>query len=197
MHGWLYRTSEQDYHITDYWLLLDYQSSVKVEFTSFNLFLQYLPPSGITIFANFFHTHVAGKIPASMLFKQLNTPTIVPFPGRALILEHYRKNEECGVLEELEPIDINLSYDFNYQQAVLLPQPRTVLPVSCMLVYTWHFVLPVILWLCMIISLCSLFSIWLSLWHWQGDIFRLRCLYSTEEKDTITVVNIVYMINMI
>ena len=31
------------------------------------------------------------------------------------MLQHFRRNEECGVLEELEPVDINLKYDFNYQ----------------------------------------------------------------------------------
>ena len=31
------------------------------------------------------------------------------------MLQHFRPNEECGLLEELEPIDSNLKYDFNYQ----------------------------------------------------------------------------------
>ena len=35
--------------------------------------------------------------------------------GHGLVLQHFRRNEECGVLEEFEPIDINLKYDFNYQ----------------------------------------------------------------------------------
>ena len=35
--------------------------------------------------------------------------------GSGLVLQHFRPNEECGVLEELEPIDSNLNYDFNYQ----------------------------------------------------------------------------------
>ena len=35
--------------------------------------------------------------------------------GHGLVLQHFRRNEECGVLEELEPVDINLKYDFNYQ----------------------------------------------------------------------------------
>ena len=50
---------------------------------------------------------------------------------------HFRQNEECGVLEELEPIDTNLKYDFNYQQINVLPRTVKVLPVSqqmCMIV---------------------------------------------------------------
>ena len=31
--------------------------------------------------------------------------------GHGLVLQHFRRNEECGVLEELEPVDINLKYD--------------------------------------------------------------------------------------
>ena len=66
-------------------------------------------------------------------------PVCILFAGRGLVLQHFRMNQECNVLEELEPIDINLSYDFNYQQTNLLPTPRTVLPVSyfciCMHVY--------------------------------------------------------------
>ena len=36
------------------------------------------------------------------------------------MLQHFRRNEECGVLEELEPVDINLKYDFNYQVSVVV-----------------------------------------------------------------------------
>ena len=54
------------------------------------------------------------------------------YTGRSVVLQHFRMNQECNVLEELEPIDINLSYDFNYQQTTHLPTPRTVLPVSCL-----------------------------------------------------------------
>ena len=36
------------------------------------------------------------------------------------MLQHFRRNEECGVLEELEPVDINLKYDFNYQVIVVV-----------------------------------------------------------------------------
>jgi hypothetical protein len=56
---------------------------------------QYFPRDGIHVFANGLHTHVA---------------------GRGLNLQHLRYNSECGVYEELEPIERNLRYDFNYQQ---------------------------------------------------------------------------------
>ena len=35
--------------------------------------------------------------------------------GYGLNVQHFRKNEECGVTEELEPIDTNMQYDFDYQ----------------------------------------------------------------------------------
>ena len=35
--------------------------------------------------------------------------------GTGLVVQHYTQNEECSVTEELEPIDKNLRYDFNYQ----------------------------------------------------------------------------------
>ena len=50
--------------------------------------------------------------------------------GRSIILEHYRMNAECGEMEQLEPIDINLQYDTNFQQTTLFPREVTVLPVS-------------------------------------------------------------------
>ncbi len=42
------------------------------------------------------------------------------FPGSGVVLQHFRKNEECDVLEELPPIETNLKYDFNYQVYQLL-----------------------------------------------------------------------------
>jgi len=30
-------------------------------------------------------------------------------------MQHFRKNEKCDVTEELEPIDTNMQYDFDYQ----------------------------------------------------------------------------------
>ena len=52
------------------------------------------------------------------------------YAGHGLVVRHFRLNEECGVLEELEPIDENRKYDFNYQQATLLPREVQILPVS-------------------------------------------------------------------
>ena len=51
--------------------------------------------------------------------------------GHGLTLQHFRYNSECNVYEELEPIDTNLRYDFNYQQFTHLQRIRTVLPVRC------------------------------------------------------------------
>ena len=48
------------------------------------------------------------------------------FIGHGLVLHHFRENE-CGLLEELQPIDENKRYDFNYQQVT---KPVKVLPVS-------------------------------------------------------------------
>ncbi len=45
------------------------------------------------------------------------------------MVDHFR-DAECGVVEQLEPIDENRRYDFNYQQYTILPKTVTVLPVS-------------------------------------------------------------------
>ena len=52
------------------------------------------------------------------------------FVGHGLIVEHYRVNRETGRWEELEPIDQNLGYDFDYQQTTHLRREHIVLPVS-------------------------------------------------------------------
>jgi len=67
---------------------------------------KFFPPDGITVFGNMLHTHLT---------------------GHGLVVRHFRKSE-CGLLEELEPIDENRRYDFNYQQVTLLPKPVKVLP---------------------------------------------------------------------
>ena len=51
------------------------------------------------------------------------------YSGHGLTLQHLRYNSECDVYEELEPIDRNLQYDFNYQQINQLTREVTVLPV--------------------------------------------------------------------
>ena len=45
------------------------------------------------------------------------------------MVEHIRETE-CGLREELEPIDENRRYDFNYQQFTILPKTRQIFPVS-------------------------------------------------------------------
>lgn len=50
--------------------------------------------------------------------------------GQRVVLEHYRPNLETNEIVELEPIDINPSYDFNFQQFNHLPREHIVLPVS-------------------------------------------------------------------
>ncbi|XP_064397923.1 DBH-like monooxygenase protein 1 homolog [Halichondria panicea] len=71
----------------------------------------YFPSTGITVFSNVLHTHLAGV---------------------GVTLHHYRRLDQdsstCSALEELAPIEDNPSYDFNYQQSTLLPNPITVLP---------------------------------------------------------------------
>ena len=52
------------------------------------------------------------------------------YVGHGLVVQHLRENKQCGVLEELEPIDENRRYDFNYQQFNYLNKEVQVLPVS-------------------------------------------------------------------
>ena len=63
------------------------------------------------------------------------SPTVYCYTciGRALTIRHYRPRQDCGndvVWEELEPIDQNLNYDFNFQQYTHLGKEHIVLPVS-------------------------------------------------------------------
>lgn len=62
-------------------------------------------------------------------FKLPHAWLILLFTGYGLVFEHYRMTDECGGLEQLQPIDQNLQYDFNFQQTTVLPTPITVLPV--------------------------------------------------------------------
>ena len=52
------------------------------------------------------------------------------FAGSGLTLQLIRRNQQCNVLEALAPVDINLQYDFNFQQFTFLPREVQVLPVS-------------------------------------------------------------------
>ena len=56
------------------------------------------------------------------------------FIGVGLTLHHLRKTQTCingSGYEELQPIDQNLQYDFNFQQANHLPNLVNVQPVRC------------------------------------------------------------------
>ena len=61
----------------------------------------FFPEEGITAFGSVLHAHLAGT---------------------AISLRHIRD----GV--ELEPLDVNEHYDFNYQQMHMFDEPRTLLP---------------------------------------------------------------------
>ena len=50
--------------------------------------------------------------------------------GRAISLQLIRRNQQCNVSEAMAPVDINLQYDFDYQQFTFLPNEVRVLPVS-------------------------------------------------------------------
>ena len=50
--------------------------------------------------------------------------------GHGLELQHFRKTEQCGGIEELPPVEKNLRYDFNYQQINHLQREVIVKPVS-------------------------------------------------------------------
>ena len=52
------------------------------------------------------------------------------FTGHGLVVSQLRENDQCGLLEELQPIDENRQYDFNFQQFSILPREVKVLPVS-------------------------------------------------------------------
>ena len=74
-----------------------------------------------------FHTHTLGK----QVYCVFNdNKKIITYIGHGLLVQHFRENEQCGVLEELEPIDENRRYDFNYQQFTYLNKEVQVLPVS-------------------------------------------------------------------
>ena len=72
--------------------------------------------------------------------------------------------------EELEPIDRNLQYDFNYQQINHLTREVTVLPVSACIYSV------------LIAQLKSIYFL-------QGDIIQLKCFYGTEDADGVTLVS--------
>ena len=56
--------------------------------------------------------------------------TMYVFVGSSVTLQLIRRNQQCNVSEALAPVDINLQYDFNFQQFTFLPNEVQVLPVS-------------------------------------------------------------------
>ena len=66
--------------------------------------------------------------------------------GHGLVVRQFRQNSECNVLEELQPIDENRRYDFNFQQATRLPKEIKILPVRTYGIYPSCFILPLITW---------------------------------------------------
>ena len=62
--------------------------------------------------------------PTSIMFSNLF------FAGSGLTLQLIRRNQQCDVTEALAPVDINLQYDFNFQQFTFLPREVQLLPVS-------------------------------------------------------------------
>ena len=51
--------------------------------------------------------------------------------GSGLVFSHVNKTQCSGTsrYQELKPIEANLHYDFNFQQATHLPHEITILPV--------------------------------------------------------------------
>ena len=72
-----------------------------------------MPEEGISVFANLLHTHLLGK------YLEHNYGPVAKGhhfpPGYGLTVHHITNNEQCGAIEELEPVDQNLNYDFDYQ----------------------------------------------------------------------------------
>ena len=106
---------------------------------------------------------------------------IVLLIGHGLKLQHFRMNPECGVLEELPPIDVNLQYDFDYQQTVHLPAERLVLPVR----YQPRF---------QAFNTCVMYyDIVVSVLLMQGDVLKLDCMYDTATSRRTGVTIVSYM----
>ena len=92
--------------------------------------------------------------------------------GHGLIVRQFRHNNECDALEELQLIDENRRYDFNFQQITHLPKEIKILPVNC------HLYLRLACTANMIINIIM-----------QGDSIELQCFYRTTSTTTVTLVN--------
>ena len=89
--------------------------------------------------------------------------------GHGLSVRQFRQNNECDVLEELQPIDENRRYDFDFQQITHLPREIKVLPVRNHRIYIQH---------CKNDHFLPL----------QGDSIQLQCFYRTTSTRNVTVV---------
>ena len=54
--------------------------------------------------------------------------------GRGVAVRQYRQNDNCSGLEELQPIDENTNYDFDFQQFTRLPREVKIMPVGLMII---------------------------------------------------------------
>ena len=80
------------------------------------------------MFGNLLHTHIKGCSLNSKSHWQVIFISYLP-TGHGLVVRHYRQNNNCSVLEELQPIAENRRYDFNFQQIDHLPREVKILPV--------------------------------------------------------------------
>ena len=79
------------------------------------------------------YMHILKQFHVFTVYKVNNIqPTSIMFSnsGSGLTLQLIRRNQQCNVSEALAPVDINLQYDFNYQQFTFLPREVQLLPVS-------------------------------------------------------------------
>ena len=81
------------------------------------------------MFGNILHTHEVGMCLLDLVCI-LEITIIIISLGHGLTLQHIRYNSECDVYEELEPIERNLNYDFNFQQINHLQREVVIKPVS-------------------------------------------------------------------
>lgn len=88
------------------------------------------------------------------------------------------------MLEELEPIDENRRYDFNYQQFTYLNKEVQVLPVSISSVACACIVVKQLQWFTVFCN-CIL----------QGDTIQLKCFYQSTGNNNVTLVSNIVMAN--
>ena len=83
------------------------------------------------MFGSFLHTHLVGEL--KKVFLLYSTLIAVLKLGSGVELTVLKRRDSCGNTSRYEQVNIierNLNYDFNYQQFVHLPREITVMPVS-------------------------------------------------------------------